>query len=233
MFAYAVATGRAQRNPAPDLKGALPPYRKDNHFAAITEPQKIGELMRAIAGYSGGLVTRCALQLSPYVFLRPGEIRQAQWCEIDLDAKLWTIPAKRMKMREPHLVPLSTQALAILQEIHPLTGHGKYVFPGERDHDRPMSDNAVRSALRRLGYGNDEMTPHGFRAMASTTLDNLGYDPKLIERQLAHEEPNKVKAAYKREVWKMYMPERTKMMREWADYLDNLAMGAIVTPHRA
>jgi integrase len=151
VFAYAVATGRAQRNPAHDLKGALPPYKKDNHFAAITDPAKIGELMRAIAGYSGSLATRCALQLSPYVFLRPGEIRQAQWCEIDLDAGLWTIPAERMKMREPHLVPLSPQAAAILREIQPLTGHGRYVFPGERDRDRPMSDNAVRSALRRLG----------------------------------------------------------------------------------
>ena len=233
VFAYAVATGRAQRNPAPDLRGALPPYRKDKHFATITEPAKIGELMRAIPGYSGSIVTRCALQLSPYVFLRPGEIRKAQWCEIDLDAALWTIPAERMKMREPHLVPICHQAVAILREIHQLTGRGKYVFPGERDHDRPMSDNAVRSALRRMGYGNDEMTPHGFRAMASTTLDNMGYDPKLIERQLAHEEPNKVKAAYKRELWKMYLPERTKMMQDWANYLDGLAAGGIVIPFRA
>ncbi len=232
VFAYAVATGRAQRNPAPDLKGALPPYRRDKHFAAITEPAKIGELMRAIAGYSGGIVTRCALQLSPYVMLRPGEVRNAQWCEIDLEAALWTIPAERMKMREPHLVPLSRQVIEILRGIQPLTGHGKYVFPGERDHNRPMSDNAVRSALRRLGYGNDEITPHGFRAMASTALDNLGYDTKLIERQLAHEEPNKVKAAYKRELWKMYLPERRKMMQEWADYLDALAAGAKVIPLR-
>ncbi|MHB1117701.1 tyrosine-type recombinase/integrase [Sideroxydans sp.] len=233
IFSYAIATGRADRNPAPDLRGALPPYRRDRHMAAVTSPARIGELMRSIDGYTGSMVVRCALQLSPYVFLRPGELRMAAWYEIDLDNALWTIPAERMKMRQPHVVPLSKQAIAILREVYPLTSREKYVFPGERDRDRPMSDNAVRSALRRLGWSNDEMTPHGFRAMASTTLDNLGFDPKLIERQLAHEEPNKVKAAYKRETWLMYLPDRANMMQAWADYLDSLKSGAKVIPLKA
>jgi len=233
IFSYAIATGRADRNPAPDLRGALPPYRRDKHMAAVTTPDRIGELMRSIDGYTGSMVVRCGLMLSPYVFLRPGELRMATWDEIDFENALWTIPAERMKMRQMHLVPLSKQAIAILREIYPLTSREMYVFPGERDRGRPMSDNAVRSALRRLGWSNDEMTPHGFRAMASTALDNLGFDPKLIERQLAHEEPNKVKAAYKRETWRMYMPERATMMQAWADYLDSLKAGAKVIPIRA
>lgn len=226
VFRYAVATGRAARDPTGDLSGALPPVKKDNHFAAITEPSKVGELMRDIAGYSGSFVVRCAFKLSPLIFVRPGELRRMEWSEIDLDKSEWLIPAEKMKMGVPHIVPLARQAIEVLREIHPLTGRGKYVFPGERDHDRPMSDNAIRSAMRRMGWGNSEMTPHGFRAMASTILDNKGYNPAWLERQLAHEEQNKIKGAYKRDQWRMYLPERTAMMQSWADYLDELASHA-------
>jgi len=220
VFRYAVATGRAKRDPSSDLRGALPPYRRDKHFASITDPKLVGELMRDIEDYQGSFIVRCAFRLSPLLFVRPGELRKMQWTELDLDSAEWIYFVTKTKTK--HIVPLPKQAVSILREIHPLTGNGKYVFPGERDHDRPMSDNAVRSALRRMGWSNDEMTPHGFRAMASTILDNMGYKQEWLERQLAHEEPNKVKAAYKREAWRMYLPERTAMMQSWADYLDKL-----------
>lgn len=230
VFRYAVATGRAERDPTGDLRGALPPVKKEKHFAAITDPQKVGELLRDINGYSGSYVVKSAFKLSPLLFVRPGELRKMEWAELDLDKAEWIIPAGKMKMGVTHIVPLARQAVEILQEIHPLTGRGKFVFPGERDHDRPMSDNAIRSALRRMGWSNDEMTPHGFRAMASTILDNMGYKQEWLERQLAHEEPNKIKAAYKREAWRMYLPERITMMQAWADYLDKLKAGAEVIP---
>lgn len=233
VFRYAVATGRAERDPTGDLRGALPPVKRGNHFAAITEPKKVGELLRDIDCYQGSFVVQCAFKLSPMLFVRPGELRKMEWAEVDLDKAEWIIPAEKMKMGVTHIVPLSTQAMTILREIQPLTGNGKYVFQGERDHDRPMSDNAIRSALRRMGWANDEMTPHGFRAMASTILDNMGYKQEWLERQLAHEEPNKIKAAYKREAWRMYLPERTTMMQAWADYLDKLKAGAKVIPLRA
>ncbi len=233
VFRYAVATGRAERDPTGDLRGALPPVKRGNHFAAITEPKKVGELLRDIDGYQGSFVVQCAFKLSPMLFVRPGELRKMEWVELDLDKAEWIIPPEKMKMGVTHIVPLPTQAVAILREIQLLTGHGKYVFQGERDHDRPMSDNAIRSALRRMGWANDEMTPHGFRAMASTILDNMGYKQEWLERQLAHEEPNKIKAAYKREAWRMYLPERTAMMQAWADYLDKLKQGAEVIPLRA
>ena len=233
VFRYAVATGRAERDPTGDLRGALPPVKRGNHFAAITEPKKVGELLRDIDGYQGSFVVQCAFKLSPILFVRPGELRKMEWAELDLDKAEWIIPPEKMKMGVTHIVPLPTQAVAILREIQPLTGNGKYVFHGERDHDRPMSDNAIRSALRRMGWANDEMTPHGFRAMASTILDNMGYKQEWLERQLAHEEPNKIKAAYKREAWRMYLPERTAMMQAWADYLDKLKAGAEVIPLRA
>jgi len=233
VFRYAVATGRAERDSTGDLRGALPPVKRGNHFAAITEPKKVGELLRDIDGYQGSFVVQCAFKLSPLLFVRPGELRRMEWTELDLDKAEWIIPPEKMKMGVTHIVPLSTQAVAILREIQPLTGHGKYVFQGERDHDRPMSDNAIRSALRRMGWANDEMTPHGFRAMASTILDNMGYKQEWLERQLAHEEQNKIKAAYKREAWRMYLPERTAMMQAWADYLDKLKQGAEVIPLRA
>ncbi len=232
VFRYAVATGRAERDPTGGLRGALPPVRKDKHFAAITEPKKVGELLRDIAGYSGTFIVKSAFKLSPLLFVRPGELRRMEWTELDLDKAEWIIPAEKMKMCVTHIVPLARQAVEILRDIQPLTGHSKYVFHGERDHDRPMSDNAIRSALRRMGWANDEMTPHGFRAMASTILDNMGYKQEWLERQLAHEEPNKIKAAYKREQWRMYLPERIKMMQSWADYLDGLAAGAVVVAIR-
>ena len=231
IFRYAVATGRALRDPAGDLRGALPPVKRGKHFAAITDPQKVGELMRDIDGYQGSYIVRCAFRLSPLLFVRPGELRKMEWRDIDLDAAEWNYFVTKTETQ--HIVPLARQAVEILREIHPLTGHGKYVFHGERDHDRPMSDNAIRSALRRMGWANDEMTPHGFRAMASTILDNMGYKQEWLERQLAHEEANKIKAAYKRDMWRMYLPERTAMMQSWADYLDALKTGAQVIPLRA
>lgn len=231
VFRYAVATGRAQRDPSGDLRGALPPVKRDKHFAAITDPQKVGELMRDIDGYQGSFIVKCAFKLSPLLFVRPGELRKMEWAGVNLDAAEWTYFITKTETH--HIVPLARQAVETLREIHPLTGRGKYVFHGERDHDRPMSDNAIRSALRRLGWSNDEMTPHGFRAMASTILDNMGYKQEWLERQLAHEEANKVKAAYKREMWRMYLPERTAMMQSWADYLDTLKIGAQVIPLRA
>lgn len=169
---YAIATGRAQRNPVADLRGALPPV-KQSHLAAIIEPQAIGGLLRAIDVYQGSFVTKCALKLAPMVFVRPGELRRAEWGEFDLDAAQWNLPAEKMKMREPHLVPLAPQALAVLRELHPLTRHGRYVFPSARSPRRPMSNNAVLSALRRMGYATTEMSGHGFRAMARTVLDEV------------------------------------------------------------
>lgn len=222
IFRYAVATGRADRDPTSDIKGALPPVRRTNHFAAITDPKKVAELLRDIDDYQGSYIVKSAFQLSPMLFVRPGELRQMEWSELNFDDAQWIIPAHKMKMGVTHIVPLAKQAVQILKDIQPLTGNGRYVFHGERDKDRPMSDNAIRSALRRMGWRNDEMTPHGFRAMASTILDNMGYKQEWLERQLAHEEPNKVKAAYKRDAWRMYLPERTNMMQEWADYLDKL-----------
>ncbi len=233
VFRYAVATGRAERDPSGDLRGALPPVKKDKHFAAITDPKKVGELMRDIEGYQGSYIVKGAFKLSPLLFVRPGELRKMEWPEVDLDKAEWIIPAGKMKMGVTHIVPLCKQAVAVLREMQKLTGRSKYVFHGERDHDRPMSDNAIRSALRRMGWANDEMTPHGFRAMASTILDNMGYKQEWLERQLSHEEPNKIKAAYKREAWRMYLPERTAMMQAWADYLDKLKHDATVLPRRS
>jgi len=228
VFRYAVATGRAERDPSGDLRGALPPASK-RHHAAIIDPKAIVELLRAIDGYTGSLVTTCALRLAPLVFVRPGELRRAEWAEIDLDAAEWRIPAAKMKMRAPHIVPLSSQAVAILREIHPLTGRGRYVFPGARSAERPMSENTVNAALRRLGYEKDVMTGHGFRSMASTTLNEQQWLETAIERQLAHVEPNKVKGAYD---YAKHLPERRKMMQAWADYLDGLKQGADVVPLR-
>ncbi|WP_337955127.1 tyrosine-type recombinase/integrase [Methylophaga sp.] len=221
---YAIATGRAERDPAADLVGALPPSKK-THFASITEPKAIGELMRALQNYQGSFITACALRLTPYVFVRPGELRQAEWNDIDLDNAEWRIPAERMKMKVLHIIPLSRQALAILREIQPLTGKGKYVFPSNRTTTRPMSNNTINASLRRLGYTKEEMTAHGFRSMASTILNEQGWNPDAIERQLAHSEKNGVRAAYN---YAQYLPERKKMMQSWADYLDGLASGAQV-----
>jgi len=226
IFRYAVATGRAERDPAADLKGALPPA-KPKHHPSIAEPAKVGQLMRAIQGYSGTFVTACALKLAPLLFVRPGELRQAEWEEFDLDNAEWRIPANKMKMRVLHIVPLSKQAIKILQDLEPLTGSGHYLFPSNRTKTRPMSENTVNGALRRLGYTKEEMTGHGFRSMASTILNEQGWNRDAIERQLAHSERDGVRAAYN---YAEYLPERKRMMQSWADYLDGLAAGADVIP---
>jgi integrase len=226
IFRYAVATGRAERDVTADLRGAIAPPAK-RHFASIHEPREIGELLRAIDAYRGSPVTRCALKLAPLTFVRPGELRHAEWSEIDMEAAEWRIPAERMKMREKHIVPLSLQALSVLEEIRPLTGTGRYVFPGGRSAARPMSENAVLAALRRMGYAQGEMTGHGFRSMASTILHEQGWPSDVVERQLAHGERNKVKASYN---FAQHLPERRKMMQAWADYLDALREGGKVVP---
>jgi len=219
IFRYAVATGRAERDPSSDLKGALPPPRK-KHLAAMTEPKQVGALLRAIDDYQGTFVTRCALRLAPLVFVRPGELRRAEWAEIDLDNAEWNIPAARMKMNEPHIVPLSTQAIELLTELQPLTGRGQYVFPSARSVKRPMSNNAILAALRRMGFSKDEMSGHGFRAMARTILDEvLGFRVEWIEHQLAHAVKDANGRAYNRTT---HLPKRKEMMQGWADYLDQL-----------
>lgn len=230
VFRYAIATGRAERDPAADLRGALVPIQ-ETHHAALTEPKKVAELLRAIDSYTGQFPTACALKLAPLVFVRPGELRQAEWAEFDFDAKEWRIPAEKMKMREPHIVPLSTQVIAILDALRTVTGAGRYLFPSLRTGDRPMSENTVNAALRRLGYGSDEMTGHGFRSIATSLLNEQGWNRDAIERQLAHAERDQVRAAYNRAE---HLPERRRMMQGWADYLDGLKCGAdVVTFRRA
>ncbi len=237
VWRYAVATGRAARDVSADIKGALKPHH-GKHFAAITDPFKLGELIRVIRGYQGGPIVRAALQLAPIVFQRPGELRAAVWAEFDLDAALWTIPAARMKRRvegkkngDPHFVPLSTQAVAILRKLQPLTGNGVLLFPGERSHDRPISDNTLRAALLTLGYGPDVQSVHGFRATARTMLaEVLDFDPLVIEAQLAHAVKDANGRAYNRTT---YMQHRATMMQQWADYLDKLATGADVIQFKA
>jgi integrase len=218
IFCYAIATGRAQRDIAADLRGALKTY-KNRHLPTIIGPKEIGKLLRAIDDYQGFFVTKCALRLAPLFFVRPGELRKAEWSEFNFEAAEWRIPAHKMKMREMHIVPLAKQAIAILEELKPLTGNSKYLFPGIRYPNRPMSENTVNCALRRLGYTNDEMTGHGFRSMASTLLNEQGWNRDAIERQLAHGERDKVRATYN---FAEYLPERRKMMQHWADYLENL-----------
>lgn len=229
VFRYAVATGRAERDPAADLKGALPPYKK-GHLAAITDPKEVIPLLRAIDGYQGSFVVKSALQLAPLFFVRPGELRQAEWSEIDFEEAEWNIPAERMKMKVAHLVPLSRQALDVLRELHVLTGRSKYLFPCHRSYARPMSNNAINAALRRMGFDKDEMTGHGFRAMARTILDEvLQVRPDYIEHQLAHAVRDPNGRAYNRTA---HLAERKKMMQTWADYLDGLKSGAKVIPLR-
>ena len=230
VFRYAIATGRAERDPAADLRGALPTVQTINR-AAITEPVKVGELLRAIDGYQGGFVVQCALKFAPLVFVRPGELRHAEWSEIDYENAEWNIPAGKMKMKEPHLVPLSQQAIEILKEIKNLTGASRYVFPSGRSFDRPMSDNAILAALRRMGYEKSEMSGHGFRAMARTILDEvLHVRPDYIEHQLAHAVRDPNGRAYNRT---SHLAERKNMMQTWADYLDGLKAGAKVIPFKS
>lgn len=226
---YAVATGRAERDPSADLKGALPPV-KTIHRSAITEPKKVGELLRAIDGYQGSFVVQCALKFASLVFVRPGELRHAEWSEIDFENAEWNIPPGKMKMKEPHLVPLSKQAIDILMAIKPLTGASRYVFPSGRSFARPMSNNAILAALRRMGYAKEEMSGHGFRAMARTILDEvLQVRPDFIEHQLAHAVRDPNGRAYNRTA---HIVERRKMMQRWADYLDGLKAGAVILPFK-
>ena len=218
VFRYGIATGRCDRDPSADLKGALTPI-KSRHMAAITDSRELGGLLRAIEGYNGNIITRCALQFAPLVFVRPGELRHMEWREVNFDEAVWRIPAEKMKMRQEHIVPLSIQAMEVLKIIKPLTGRGQYVFPSLRSTDRPMSENTVLAALRRMGYSKEEMTGHGFRAAASTTLYENGWPSDVIERQLAHAERNKIKASYNHAE---HLAERRKMMQWWADHIDGL-----------
>lgn len=217
VFRYAIATGRAQRNPAADLAGALEQPRV-KHFASITDPAKAGELLRTLYSYRGSPVTVAALRLAPLVFVRPGELRKARWADIDLDAAEWRFIAS--KTGTPHIVPLSAQSIAILRDLHPLTGRGEYLFPGVRSAKRPMSENTVNAALRYMGIDGDTMSGHGFRAMARTILDEvLHFRPDYIEHQLAHAVRDPNGRAYNRTA---HLPERRTMMQAWADYLDQL-----------
>ena len=236
VWRYAVATARAPRDISADIRGALKPHH-GKHFAAITEPINLGELIRVIRGYQGGPIVRTALQLAPILFQRPGELRAMEWAELDLGAALWTIPAARMKRSvegkrngDPHLVPLPSQAVELLRKLQPLTGHGKLVFHGERSYERPISDNTLRAALLTLGYGPDRQSVHGFRATARTLLaEELSIDPLVIEAQLAHSVKDANGRAYNRT---KYLKHRTLMMQQWADYLDKLARGADILPIR-
>jgi integrase len=234
IFRYAVASGYCERDPAADLRGALAPANP-KHFAALTDPREVGGLLRAIDGYGGSFVVMSAMKLSALTFTRPGELRRMEWAEIDMEAAngpQWVIPEKKMKikMRGEHIVPLSRQAVEVIESMRPLTGRGIYVFPGEGRRGRPMSENTVNAALRSMGYAGDKMTAHGFRTMASTLLHEQGWNSDVIERQLAHAERNKIKAAYNRAE---HLPDRRKMMQAWADYLDVLRKGGRVVPiHR-
>lgn len=226
VFRYAIATGRAVRDPVPDLRGALPPVVKSN-FAALTNPDEVAALLRAIDAFKGTFVVQSALRLAPLLFVRPGELRQAHWADIDLDKGEWRYHVTKTKTA--HLVPLSKQAVTILREMEPLSGHGRYVFPGARDSQRAMSDAAINAALRRMGYDTKaEITGHGFRAMARTILaEELHHRPEVIEHQLAHSVPDALGTAYNRT---KFLKERRAMMQEWADYLEKLKAGAEVIP---
>jgi integrase len=228
VFRYAIATGRADRDPSMDLRGALTSPQV-SHRPAIVDPAGIGALLRAIDGFDGQTTTRAALRLAAYVFVRPGELRHAEWEEFDLNAAVWSLPAEKMKMRRPHRVPLARQSLAILRELQEITGSGRWLFPSVRAFTRPISENTLNAALRRLGYGSEEMCTHGFRSTASTRLNEMGrWNPDAIERQLAHQEANTVRRAYTHGA--EYWSERVLMMQAWADYLDSLREGSKVVP---
>lgn len=218
IFRYAMATDRAHKDITFVLRGSLTPI-VETHHASITDPKKIGHLLRDMNDYDGLFITKCALRLAPLFFVRPGELRNAEWTEFNFDLAEWKIPASKMKMGSVHIVPLSKQALEILSELKEHTGHVRYLFPSVRTPDRPISDNTINAALRRLGYEKTEMTGHGFRSMASTILHEQGWPHDAIERQLAHAERNKVAAAYN---YADYLPKRKEMMQKWADYLDEL-----------
>ncbi len=229
VFRYAVATGRAESDPSRDLRGALTPWRPE-HYPTLTDARDVGRLLRDIEAYEGGFITKCAMRLSPLLFVRPGELRRAEWNEVNLDGAEWRIPAAKMKGRVMHIVPLATQAVTILRELQPLTGGSPWVFPGVRTNGEPMSENTVNAALRRLGYNRSTITAHGFRSMASTLLHECGWPSDVIERQLSHAERNAVKAAYNHAE---HLPARRNMMQAWADHLDSLRKGCNVVPLHA
>jgi integrase len=230
VFRYAIASGRAERDPSIDLRGALI-TPKVKHRATIVEPKAIGALLRAIEGFDGQPTTKAALRLAPLVFVRPGELRHAECKEFDLDKAEWVIPAEKMKMKRPHRVPLSRQALVILEDLKEVTGEGRWLFPSVRSVTRPISENTVNAALRRLGYGKDEICGHGFRAMAATRLNEMGqWNADAIERQMAHQEGNAVRRAYTHGA--EYWSERVAMMQAWADYLDELREAGKILPLR-
>jgi integrase len=218
IFRYGIATGRIKHDISADLKGALRPA-VHSHMASLTAPKDVGGLLRAIDSYTGNLIVKMALRIAPYVFVRPGEIRHAEWAEIDFDKAEWWIPADKMKMKQIHIVPLADQVIAIMEELQPYTRHTRFLFPSMRTEDRPISDMTLLAGLRRLGFSKEEMTVHGFRSIASTLLNEQGYNRDWIERQLAHGEHSSVRAAYN---YAEYLPERRKMMQSWADCLDQL-----------
>lgn len=226
VFRYGVATGKCKRDPAADLRGALPPA-KETHYPVITKPVEVGALLRALADYQGDYATKQAINLLPYLMCRPGELRHMEWPELNFDLSVWIVPAGKMKSRREHKVPLSAQALAILETMKEYSPNAKYVFQGLRSKDRPLSENTFNAALRRLGYTKDEMVSHGFRGMASSLLNEQGFNPDAIEAQLAHQQGDKVRAAYNRA---QYWSERVQMMNHYADYLDGLRSGADVIP---
>ncbi|SBW05773.1 putative phage integrase [uncultured Alphaproteobacteria bacterium] len=224
VFRYGVACGYVESDPTRDLRGALT-METTTHQQSITEPKSVGALLRAIWDYEGSPVVVLALRMAVYVFVRPGELRHAEWSEIDFDAAEWRIPAAKMKMRQTHIVPLAKQTLEVLAELHPFTGKGRYLFPSERTVLRPISNGTLNAALRRMGYSKDEIVAHGFRSMASTLLNEQGWNRDAIERQLAHAEGNSVRRAYN---YAEHLPERRKMMQAYADHLDGLRLGAKV-----
>ena len=229
VYKHAIMTDKAQYDISAGFRGYLPGVSKTRkHMASVTDPKELAPLLRAIDGYQGGFVSQCALKLLPMLFVRPGELRHMEWAELDLDEAQWNIPAEKMKMKVAHLVPLSNQAVEILKEIQPLTGNAKYVFPSTRSHSRPMSDNTVNAAFRRMGFDGDTVTGHGFRATARTILDEVLHQrPDFIEHQLSHRVKDPNGTAYNRTA---HIKERFKMMQLWADYLDGLKAGAKVIP---
>jgi integrase len=233
VFEYAISNDLTRHNVARGASGALIPRPTNQHFAAVTEPGEIGKLLRAIDGFKGQPATMAALRLAPHVFLRPGELRQGRWAEIDFDAAQWCIPAERMKgkkgKKRDHVVPLSRQAIDILENLHKITGHGEYMFPAIGPKNRSISENTLGAALRTLGYSPDQMVPHGFRHMASTRLRELGYNSDHIEYQLSHVDKNKIRGIYNAA---QYLPARTKMMQEWSDHLDALRIGRNILPFK-
>lgn len=231
VYRHAIKTDRAQYDLTAGLKGHLPSIKDTRkHMAAITDPKELAPLLRAIDGYSGSFIVRCALKIAPMVFVRPGELRKAEWSEFDFDKKEWSIPAEKMKMKVAHIVPLSDQVLSVLEELKPLTGSGRYLFPSIRSAQRPMSDNTVNAAFKRMGFDGDTIVGHGLRATARTLIHEiLGFTPDAIEAQLAHLVPDRLGRAYNRT---LHLAERRKMMAVWADYLEGLKKGATVIPFK-